>query len=222
MTSSALHFRFETAHMDRPHPVLPLQHFQRISNAIAGVILAENASLIGKCVLFGLMGERLLRTKYGLADARAVVGAFYVCVTPGNVIAFAGHQGTTDNRQNFHCWVEAAGSLFDFSSFLYPVLARAHLTTSCPSLMFQKRASQAVASPSDLQKPSDFITQEDQGLRQQTLDATLSFPAMGDILEILEGWYQPPPRKMQTIGLSDGKGVVKPVSMHDSVLLGAW
>ena len=79
--------------------------------------------LIGQCVLFGIMGERLLRSRYKMADARAVVGAFSICVAPSKVISFAGHQGTAENRQNFHCWVEAAGSVFDFSSFLYPALA---------------------------------------------------------------------------------------------------
>ena len=203
-------------------PLLPLQDFQRISNAAAGMIAAESRSLIGKCVLFGLMGERLLRQKYRLNDARAVVGAFSVCVAPTKVIAFAGHQGTTDNRQNFHCWVEAAGWIFDFSSFLYPTLARDHLGATCKPLMFQKHVAQVSQTSNALQKPGSFYFLEDRSLREKTIDSTLSVPAMQDILQILVEWYQPPPKVMQVIGIADGNGNTKPASIHNSVLVGAW
>ncbi len=101
-------------------PIVPLPDFQRISNAAAGIIFSESGQLIGKYVLFGIMGEWLLRRKYKINDARVVVGAFGVCVSQSKVIAFAGHQGTSNNRENFHCWVEADSFIFDFSSFLYP------------------------------------------------------------------------------------------------------
>jgi hypothetical protein len=159
-------------------PALSLHDFQRISNAIAGIIVAERGQLTGKCVLFGIMGERLLRSHYKMADARAVVGAFSVCVAPSKVIAFAGHQETSDNRQNFHCWVEAAGSVFDFSSFLYPALASEYLGASCKSLMFQKKLAQVRESIDALQNPGDFYLSEDRALRRMTIDATMSVPAM--------------------------------------------
>ena len=203
-------------------PILPLEDFQRISNAISGIIIAERGELIGKCVLFGIMGEHLLRTRYKMTDARSVVGAFSVCIAPTKVIAFAGHQGTTDNRQNFHCWVEASGRIFDFSSFLYPVLSREYLGVVSKPLMFQKPAAQVAQSIDALQKPGDFYFLEDRALRKKTIDATLSVPATQDILEIIEQWYMPPPKKMQIIGMADGKGNTKPVSIHNSVLVGAW
>ena len=203
-------------------PILPLQDFQCISNAVAGMIIAEEASVIGKCVLFGLMGARVLRTSYKLADARAVVGAFYLRLESPNVIAFAGYQGTESNRQNFHCWVEAAGYIFDFSSFTYRDLARQSFGVDCATLMFQKHGSRAVPTPNALRKPGDFYVLEDRSLREKTIDATLSYPAVEDILEILEHWYQPPPKKMQRIGLADAKGKAKPVHMHNAVLQGAW
>ena len=203
-------------------PVLSLKDFQRISNAIAGIIVAERGELIGKCILFGIMGQHLLRTRYKMTDARAVVGAFWVCIAPTKVIAFAGHQGTTDNRQNFHCWVGAAGFLFDFSSFLYPVLARQYLGAACPPLMLQKHALQVSESRHALEKPGDFHLLEDRALREITIDATLSVPATGDILQILEEWYQPPPKKMDIIHVADGNGNAKPVSIHNSILRGAW
>ena len=203
-------------------PILPLEDFQRISNAVAGIIVAERGELIGKCILFGIMGQHLLRTRYKMTDARTVVGAFSICIAPTKVIAFAGHQGTTDNRQNFHCWVEASGRIFDFSSFLYPALGRDYLGTLCKPLMFQKQTAQVAQSIDALQKPGDFYFLEDRSLREKTIDATLRVPATQDFLQILEDWYQPPPKKMQVIGIADGKGNTKPVSIHRSVLVGAW
>ncbi len=138
------------------------------------------------------------------------------------MIAFAGHQGTSDNRQNFHCWVEAAGSVFDFSSFLYPALALKYLGATCKSLMFQKSMAQVRKSIDTLQQPGDFYLSKDCALRRMTIDTTMGIPAMQDILEILEGWYEPPPKKMHRIGINDGKGNTKPTSIHNAVLLGAW
>lgn len=203
-------------------PVIPLPDFQRIANAAAGLILSEGVELIGKCVLFGIMGERLLRSKYRINDARAIVGAFSVCISPSEVIAFAGHQGSTDNRQNFHCWVEAAGWIFDFSSFLYPELARKSLGAACKPLMFQKPASQVAEASDAIKKPGDFYFREDRALREITIDSTLRPTAMQDILEILEQWYLPPPKKMPIIGVADSKGNTKPAALHNSILLGAW
>ena len=203
-------------------PVLPLQDFQRVSNAAAGMILAESGHLNGKCVLFGLMGVRLLRARYKINDARAVVGNFSVCVAPTKVIAFAGLQQIADNRQNFHCWVEAAGFVFDFSSFLYPVLARENLGVACQPLMFQKQASQIAESFHALQKPGDFYLLEDRALREETIESTLRVPAVEDVLEILAEWYQPPPKKMPIIGLAKGNRNPEPVAIHNAVLTGAW
>jgi Protein of unknown function (DUF2026) len=186
-------------------PIIPLEDFQRISNAIAGIIVAERGELIGKCVLFGIMGEHLLRARYKMTDARTVVGAFSVCIAHTKVIAFAGHQGTTDNRQNFHCWVKASGMIFDFSSFLYPTLGRDYLGVLCKPLMFQKQAAQVTQSTDALQKPGDFYLLEDRSLREKTIESTLSVPAMQDILQILEDWYQPPPKKRHIIGMADGR-----------------
>jgi hypothetical protein len=123
------------------------------------------------------MGEWLLREKYKISDARAVVGSFGVCVSKSNVIAFAGHQGAADNRENFHCWVEAAGFIFDFSSFLYPNFARQYLGAACRPLMFQKHASQVSNSIDTLQEPGDFHFREDRALKETTIDTTLSVPA---------------------------------------------
>ncbi len=203
-------------------PAIPLPVFQRIANASAGLILSEGVELVGKCILFGIMGERLLRTKYRINDARAVVGAFSICVAPSKVIAFAGHQGTADNRQNFHCWVEAAGWIFDFSSFLYPELARTSLGTACKPLMFQKPAFQVAEAFDAPKSPGEFYFREDRVLREPTIESTLRHPAVQDILEILEQWYLPPPKKMPAIGVADGKGNRRPASIHNAVLLGAW
>lgn len=202
-------------------PPIQLQDFQRISNAAAGMILAESGRLIGKCVLFGIMGEQLLRQRYKIKGARAVVGAFSICVAPTKIMAFAGHDGTTDNRQNFHCWVEADGFVFDFSSFLYPILAREHFGVACPVLMFQKPATQVLKTMDSLEKPGDFCCLEDHSLREITIDATLRVPAVQDILDILVEWYQPPPKKMQVIGVAKGNRNPDPVSIHNAVLQGA-
>jgi hypothetical protein len=208
--------------MNSATPIIPLPDFQRISNTAAGLILSESGRLIGKCVLFGIMGEWLLREKYKISDARAVVGSFGVCVSKSNVIAFAGHQGTADNRENFHCWVEAAGFIFDFSSFLYPNFARQYLGAACRSLMFQKHASQVSNSIDALQEPGDFHFREDRALKETTIDTTLRVPAVVDLLDILVKWYQPPPKKMQIIGIAKGDRKPEPVSIHNAVITGAW
>jgi hypothetical protein len=208
--------------MKTVRPIVPLPDFQCISNAAAGIILSESGRLIGKCVLFGIMGEWLLRRKYKISDARAVVGAFGICVSQSKVIAFAGHQGTSNNHENFHCWVEAAGFIFDFSSFLYPELAGHLPDFKYQPLMFQKRASQVSNSINSLQKPGDFYFLEDRSLKEITIDATLAVPAVADLLEILVNWYEPPPKKMSVIEVTNGKGHTKSVSIHNAVLLGAW
>jgi len=164
----------------------------------------------------------LLRHKYKLNDARAVVGAFAVCVAPMKVIAYAEPNDTNENRQNFHCWVEAEGFVFDFMSFLYPALARESLGVECPAYMFQKQASRAAESISALEAPGDFYFQEASALRSSTLDATLAVPAVRDILDILVGWYKPPPKAMEIIGVAAGGNVVKPVLLQSSILSGAW
>ena len=203
-------------------PIVTLPDFQRISNAAAGIIFSESGRLIGKCVLFGLMGEWLLRRKYKINDARAVVGSFGICVSQSKVIAFAGHQGTFNNRENFHCWVEARGFVFDFSSFLYPELASHYLGIKCQPLMFQKHASQVSDSINSLQNVGDFYFLEDRSLKESTIDATLAVPAVADLLEILVEWYKPPPKKMEIIQVANKSGNGKSVSIHNSVLCGAW
>lgn len=208
--------------MNSATPAIPLADFQRISNAAAGLIVSESGRLIGKCVLFGIMGEWLLREKYKIRDARAMVGTFGICVSKSNVIAFAGYQGTTDNRENFHCWVEAAGYIFDFSSFLYPTLSQQYLGVQCPPLMFQKRATKVSDSIESLQEPGAFYFREDSALKETTIDTTLRIQAFVDLLEILVKWYQPPPKKMQVIRIAKGNRRPEPVSIHNAVLRGAW
>ena len=203
-------------------PVLPLQDFQRISNSIAGMIIAEGASLIGKCLLFGIMGEWLLRDIYKIADARAKVGAFAVCVAPAKAISFAGHDGTVNNRQNFHCWVEAGGFAFDFSSFLYPALARASRGLTCQALMFQKPLAEIANAMDSLKNPGEFYLLEDCALREETIAPALRAPAFLDVLEILVEWYLPPPKAMKMMYLENQAGNSKPTSVHNAVLYGAW
>jgi hypothetical protein len=43
-----------------------------------------------------------------------------------------------------------------------------------------------------------------------------------DLLNILVKWYQPPPKKMQIIGVAKGDRKLEPVSIHNAVLTGAW
>lgn len=208
--------------MKHAHPVLPLPHFQRISNAAAGLILAESGRLIGKCVLFGLMGEQLLRRRYNFKDARVVVGAFAVCIAPKHVLAFSGHEGPTNNIQGFHCWIEAGGFVFDFSSFLYPSLASEKSGIVCPALMFQKPIGKKAQSLEELRLPGDFYLQEDESLREKTIEPTLEVIAVQDDLEILASWYRPPPKSMPVIGLAKGNSHPEPVSLHNAVFIGAW
>jgi hypothetical protein len=204
-------------------PPVPLRDFERISQTVLGILVAEKADITASCLFFGIVGESILNRHYKL-NSKAVVGSAAFNLGGEKSIAFANPDGmpTSDGGVNFHCWVEANGWFLDFSSLVFPEIVTSLGNGTCPRLMFQKPLLKSSLSFSDLHQAGDFFCRSDEQLTRGRIANFRSKLAYNDLVEICTDWYKRPPKPMQTIGLGDQHGRVKPAALSSFKFNGVW
>jgi hypothetical protein len=204
-------------------PPLPLPDFERISQSILGILVAEKANIAASCLFFGIIGESILNRHYKLG-AKVVVGSAAFNLGGPKSIAFANPEGESVSigEENFHCWVEANGWFLDFSSLVFPEIVTSLGGHSCPRLMFQKPLVKSSLSLSELQPEGAFYCRLDDALTQERIAGFRSTLAYADLIDICTDWYKKPPRAMQPIGLGDQHGNTKPAFLSSAKLNGVW
>jgi hypothetical protein len=202
---------------------VPLRDFERISQSVLGVLVAEKANIAVSCLFFGIIGESILNRHYKLG-AKAVVGSAAFNLGGPKSIAFASPDGepVSVGKENFHCWVEANGWFLDFSSLAFPEIATSIGWQPCPRLMFQKPLVKSSLSLPELQSKGAFYCRHDDSLTQERIARFHSTLAYSDLVEICTDWYKKPPRAMQPIGLSDQHGNTKPAFLSSAKFNGVW
>ncbi|MDO8926680.1 MAG: DUF2026 family protein [Sideroxyarcus sp.] len=204
-------------------PPVPLRDFERISQSILGILVAENAHITASCLFFGVIGESILNRHYKL-KARAVVGSAAFNLGGPKPIAFANPEGESVSvgEENFHCWVEANGWFLDFSSLVYPEIAVSLWGQPCPRMVFQKPLVKSSLAMSELQSQGAFYCRPDDALTQEAIAGFRSKLAYSDLTEICTEWYRKPPRQMPPIGLGDQHGNAKPAFLAPVKFNGVW
>lgn len=204
-------------------PPVPLRDFERISQSVLGILVAEKANIAASCLFFGIIGESILNRHYKLS-AKAVVGSAAFNLGGAKSIAFANPQGASVSvgEEHFHCWVEANGWFLDFSSLVFPEIVTALGGQPCPRLMFQKPLVKASLFLSELQPQGAFYCHPDDALAQERITGFRSTLAYTDLVEICTDWYKKPPRPMLPIGLGDQHGNMKPAFLSSFKFNGVW
>ena len=172
-------------------PPLPLRDFERVSQTIMGILNAENANLTASCLYFGFMGEAILNSHYKLG-AKAVIGKAAFSLPSVGVIAFdaPGGSAVTANNIPFHCWVEAKGWVLDFSSIVFPLIAKAGNMRPCPYRMFQKPLVKAARSISELDAEASFYVAPDHLASEKIMTPFMSKQANPQLIQIACEWYK--------------------------------
>jgi Protein of unknown function (DUF2026) len=205
-------------------PPVPLPDFERISQCILGILVAEKANITASCLFFGIMSETILKKYYGL-NAKAVVGDAAFNLTGTDAIAFSDPPHGDPfafNELNSHCWVEVDGWGLDFSSIIFPeIVARAGLP-SCQRLMFQKPLSESAPSISELKTKGSFHLSSDSQLTIKETAAFLGRQAYADLIEVSIKWYKKPPKKMFKMDIITKSGDAKPAVVSPFKLNGVW
>jgi len=204
-------------------PPVSLSDFERISQSILGILVAEKANIAASCLFFGIIGESILNEHYKLA-AKAVVGSAAFNLGGSKSIAFANPEEelVSAGEGNFHCWVEANGWFLDFSSLVFPEIITSLGCQPCPRLMFQKPLVKSTLSLSELKPKGAFYCSPDDALTQKQIAGFRSTLAYADLVEICTDWYKKPPREMQPIGLGDRRGNTKPAFLSSAKFNGVW
>lgn len=204
-------------------PPVPLSDFERISQSVLGILVAEKANITASCLFFGIIGESILNRHYKL-EARAVVGSAAFNLGAAKPIAFANPEGdpVTVGEENFHCWVEANGWFLDFSSIVFPEIIASLGGQPCPRLMFQKPLVKSSLAMSELQSQGAFYCRPDHARTQEAIAGFRSKLAYSDLAEICTDWYRKPPKQMAPIGLGDQHGNTKPAFLSPVKFDGVW
>ncbi len=200
-----------------------MSDFERISQSVLGILVAEKAHITASCLFFGIIGESILTRHYKL-KARAVVGSAAFNLGGPKPIAFANPEGESIavGEENFHCWVETNGWFLDFSSLVFPEIVASLWGQPCPRLMFQKPLSKSSLSMSELQPQGAFYCRSDDVLTAEKMAGFRTTQAYVDLVEICTDWYKKPPRAMPAIGLGDKYGNAKPAFLSSAKFNGVW
>lgn len=200
-----------------------MRDFERISQSVLGILVAEKANITASCLFFGIIGESILNRHYKL-KAKTVVGSAAFNLGGAKPIAFANPDGESVSigEENFHCWVEANGWFLDFSSIVFPEIIAPFGGQPCPRLMFQKPMAKTSLAMSKLQSQGAFYCLSDEELTAQRIAEFRDTPAYVDLVEICTDWYKKPPKPMPPIGLADKYGNTKPAFLSPTKFNGVW
>lgn len=204
--------------------LLPMPEFNRIHQVIHGTIKDEGNP--GKaCTLFSCIGALILNNHYKI-PARAVAGAFAMCVEPEKNMFFGRDGGgvVEYDRDAFHMWVQTETHIIDFMSPLFhEAFAEVQQDVTIPRRMFQKRIADEAPSLNDLYKPGDYYTMPDEALSEQLIDHILERPLNTDIIQIADTWFGSRRGKQKPTMAIGGTDIsIRHLTLPNTVARGAW
>jgi hypothetical protein len=191
------------------------------------MLLNEEGDLSKSCLFFGIIGSAILRTHYRFS-AFPVVGAalFNLGGQKNDILTFATNENGVLQSSNdgFHCWIEADGWVVDFMAPLFQeMLASKGHARNLGRKMFQKPVAESIGSQLELEQEGAFYCEPNPELTKQLIHGFTETPAYVDLVNISVKWYRPLPKKMvDTIGIGNARGEVKPVRLSPLRVGGAW
>lgn len=184
--------------MNKP-PISPVD-YQRIFRTVYSVLSNETKDLTKSCYHINYCASAILNEHYNLRAAPyAGIAAYCVSEKPLSIIGFFElKEGVPDvNGENAHCWIHVDGWHLDFTTPLFPELARQGGITVKKRKRFCKPISKGKEHPADLKSVGDFFAYPDQARSQSAWDEINSKPGNVDLIMICCQWYSKPPQQMQ-------------------------
>lgn len=204
--------------------ILTLPEYNRIYQTIYSV-LDGRANTRYACAFFAAAGAMILN-KYYKVSARAVAGAFLVCVDSSPFVLTYGRVSDgllVSGDDAFHFWVQTESHLIDFMSPIYMESAGGHPQgRAVERKMFQKAISQEASDPSSVVCPGDYFSLPNLDLTDELVDGLLSRPTSTDLLLAVDHWFEKYPRRMDDLSLKDDLGRVSKLRLQAPLVSGAW
>ncbi len=206
--------------------LLPLAEYNRIYQVAHGV-LEDIANAERACIFFASFGALVLNKHYKI-PARAVAGAFALCVSDRPEIAFFGKRdddgALLSNSAGFHMWIQTQTHIVDFMAPIFPeAFANTLPGTVIPRKMLQKRLVDELPSAADLKAPGDTIGYPDPTLTQELIDNFFDRPANTDLLQIADAWFAGRRAKQtSSFAMQNDLGQVHRLTLPHSIATGSW
>jgi hypothetical protein len=209
--------------------ILTLNEYRLILAVMDAVRSALGEDQTRACLFYNTIGAFILERSFGIS-ARPMIGAafFRVHDHTDSVLSYAEIDEATgqmtSSKNGFHCWVETAEHLIDFTAPRYreAMLEIGH-NLPIPRKMFQRQKSTAVSDISELRREGDFLVVPDQELALSLLRNATKTHALGDLAEICVAWINKPPKKTpETFHMQDDLGAVFKMQLRKINLVGAW
>jgi hypothetical protein len=202
---------------------ITLSEYNRIYQVAHGVIRdigkAEKA-----CIFFACIGAMILNKHFKI-PARAVAGAFALCVSDKPEVAFFGED--TGGRviaspDGFHMWVQTSTHIIDFMAPIFPE-AFADRNLTIPRKMFQRQMTSEAERPDALTAPGDFFTLPEPDLTETLIENFLGRASNTDLLMVADTWFRG--RRLEqnrTMVMQNDLGEVYRLTLPRTTALGAW
>lgn len=206
--------------------LITLSEYERIYGVIHSILKSENANTNTACSLYNTFGAYILSEHYKLPTK--VYSGFAVFHLGGeNVLAFGKMKEgqITSSPEEFHTWIEVDGWFIDFMAPEFPnVMKQQGVNNYIPRKMMQKKIDVMKNDLDFILSEGDFTTIPNKYVTESVMANIESNPVYVDLIEICSRWYNRKSKKMhKSIGVSDGKGRIKQVSLsYGSSLVGAW
>ncbi|MBB5033207.1 DUF2026 family protein [Prosthecobacter vanneervenii] len=173
-----------------------------------------------------VIGAVLLNEFYKI-QAQPFVGIAAYCVStePKSVLVFADENMdySVPTDRGFHCWIETDDWIIDFSTPLFPMIARERNFPTPGCKMMQCKRSRAKKALNDLLVTGDFFLDRSAEFTEFTLKKFAAVPLHQDVIEICRQWFVMPPKQMHpklTLCNQDGEHSCVAFSRFD--INGSW
>jgi len=195
--------------------------YHRIYKVINSLLVGENADTATASMFFSTFGAFILNQHFKCnAVPRGGLAAYNL---DGTVVLFADHREdgyVTGTGENFHCWVEAQGWVFDFMAPTFPQRMN---DMSLPARMFQKPLSAMAASINDLDRSGDFFYRHEQEAMARRFADWQKHAAIGDLATVAAKWFRKSPKQMlPSLSVEHQNGGTKNIPLAGNTLSGAW
>ncbi|PVZ90005.1 hypothetical protein C9426_01075 [Serratia sp. S1B] len=174
-------------------PLITLSQFERISQIIRAIINVENGDETRSCIVFAAIGTHILRRVFKL-DAKAVLGKAVYALPNSGIIAY---HDVSPSTSNFHCWIEANGWFFDFSSIVFPEITSSMGLPPSQRLMLQKPLSTISNTIPETYDTFSFYLIPDYG-NILTVAEFVNKQGFIDLCNIAVEWYKTPPKRLKS------------------------
>jgi hypothetical protein len=208
--------------------VVPLFDYERIFRLICGA-LDSRANTPHACVFFSIVGAALLEKHYKVPAMPIVGAAAYNVGISGNACNVSTFGKMTDgiltsSSDAFHCWIEAKGTIIDFTAPLFQESMRNYgHDVVVPPKMFQKPKAEMSQSPLALQNEGDFYLNPNPELAQEIYQRFFNKAAAGDLANVVLHYYCRPPKPLpKNMGMRDDLGNTYMINLRGPRIMGVW